>query len=659
MAEIVLNDRYELLQKIGEGGTALVYKAKDRRLDRFVAIKVLKEELSKDIEFVGKFKREATAVATFSNNNIVNIYDVGSDKEVNYIVLEYVNGKTLKDIIRGEGRLDWKKAIDMGRQIALALDCAHKNNIIHRDIKPQNILVTEDGVAKVTDFGIARASNSVTITSTEKVMGSAHYLSPEQAKGAKLDCKTDIYSLGIVLYEMVTGKVPFDAETPISVALKHIQEQAIPPINICPNIPQALNALILKTMEKDADLRYASAKDLISDLDLISGNLKTSPNLSDNTEQYTIVMDAVNDADQTSYINAKNLEAEKTDETDDLDENDNLDENDEFEQPVQNKNLPEKDSKKDQKKSNKKKIIITSVCIALLLVVVAGMAYVVGLGGLAGLKSVETPNVTIPSIVGLNLSDAQAKLKSSGLTYQDGGTTTSDKAAGTVVSCDPNVGTSVKSGSSVKVVLSSGPKTTAVPDLTGVDLTTAKSTITQAGFVVGTITKEYSDSVTSGAVISEDPTAGSSLVAGGTINLVISQGPKIVKVTVPSLANMTLGDAQAKLKDLGISANASYKATGDKTKDNIVYGQDPQEGVSIEKGSSVSLLVTKYDSSLDTSVTNNTNSTTDNKTPDNKTPDNKTPDNKTPDNKTPDNKTPDNKTPDNKNPVNTNQGNKQ
>ncbi|MCJ7690803.1 MAG: protein kinase, partial [Clostridiaceae bacterium] len=242
----ILGSRYELLEKIGEGGMAIVYKAKCRLLNRFVAVKILKEEFSNNIEFMEKFKREAASVASLSSNNIVNIYDVGHEGDVNYIVMEYIKGKTLKQIILQNGSMDSNLVIDYGMQIAKALECAHKNNIIHRDIKPHNILITEDGTVKVTDFGIAKAASSVTMTNTSTVMGSAHYFSPEQAKGSFVDFRTDIYSFGIVLYEMTTGRVPYDAESPVSVALKHIQEPVIPPKNINDRIPSNLNKLIVK-----------------------------------------------------------------------------------------------------------------------------------------------------------------------------------------------------------------------------------------------------------------------------------------------------------------------------------------------------------------------------------------------------------------------------
>ncbi|WP_243128883.1 Stk1 family PASTA domain-containing Ser/Thr kinase [Clostridium novyi] len=308
MTGTILGNRYELLQKIGEGGMAEVYKAKCHLLNRYVAVKILKNQYSDNMEFVNKFKQEAAAAASLSHNNIVGIYDIGSENNINYIVMEYIDGKTLKQIINENQVLKYNKAIEIASQIAKALECAHNNNIIHRDVKPHNILVTKDGIIKVTDFGIAKATSSVTITNSDKIIGSAHYISPEQAKGKFVDCKTDIYSLGIILYEMVTGEVPYDGESPVSVALKHVQEQVIPPIKVNPNIPESLNKLILKAVEKEPYKRYQSAHDILMDLEKIQQNPNT--NIAANVEEneYTKIMSPIPDVDENFKDNkAKEL----------------------------------------------------------------------------------------------------------------------------------------------------------------------------------------------------------------------------------------------------------------------------------------------------------------------------------------------------------------
>ena len=291
----ILGNRYEILEKIGEGGMSEVYKARCNKLNRFVAVKILKESLANNEEIVEKFKKEATAIAALSDNNIVNVLDVGTQDNINYIVMELVKGKTLKELIVEFGKMNYETAVKIGIQVAKALDCAHKNGIIHRDVKPQNILVTEDGVIKVTDFGIAKSSGSKTLTNSSTVMGSAHYFSPEQAKGSFLDVRTDLYSLGVVLYEMTTGRLPFDAESPVTVALKHIQEEPIPPKQINSKIPESLNNLILKAMSKDPNKRYQTARELINDLQKIKDdpNVKIGADLNED-DGHTIIMSAVN-----------------------------------------------------------------------------------------------------------------------------------------------------------------------------------------------------------------------------------------------------------------------------------------------------------------------------------------------------------------------------
>ncbi len=264
----LLANRYEIIKNIGNGGMATVYKAKCHVLNRMVAVKVLRDEFTTDVEFIKRFNSEAQAVASLTHPNIVSVYDVGNEGDIYYIVMELIQGKTLKEIIVEEGLLSWKWSVKVAMQIASALETAHKNNIVHRDIKPHNILITENGTAKVTDFGIAKAVSNSTITAFGTTIGSVHYFSPEHARGGYTDAKSDIYSLGVVLYEMLTGKVPFDADTPVSIALMHMQEKVIEPITINPQIPKSVNDIVVKAMQKDPNLRYASATEMIKDLNL-------------------------------------------------------------------------------------------------------------------------------------------------------------------------------------------------------------------------------------------------------------------------------------------------------------------------------------------------------------------------------------------------------
>ena len=264
----LLGSRYEIIERIGNGGMATVYKARCLVLKRFVAVKILRDEFTTDNEFIKRFNVEAESAASLTHPNIVSVYDVGHEDNFYYIVMELVKGKTLKDIIIEDGSLGWKWSVKVAMQIASALERAHKNNIIHRDIKPHNIIITEDGTAKVTDFGIAKAVSNSTITAFGATIGSVHYFSPEHAKGGYTDSKSDLYSLGVVLYEMVTGKVPFDADTPVSVALKHMQEEPAEPITLKPELPKSLNKIIMKAMQKDPNLRYQTATEMIKDLEM-------------------------------------------------------------------------------------------------------------------------------------------------------------------------------------------------------------------------------------------------------------------------------------------------------------------------------------------------------------------------------------------------------
>ena len=263
----IIGNRYEILEKIGNGGMATVYKAKCHVLNRYVAIKVLRDEFTTDEEFIKRFNTEAQSAASLTHPNIVSIYDVGNEGNLYYIVMELIQGKTLKEIIQEDGALPWKWSVNIAIQICSALEVAHKNNIIHRDIKPHNIIITEDGIAKVTDFGIAKAVSNSTITAFGTTIGSVHYFSPEHARGGYTDAKSDLYSLGIVMYEMLTGRVPFDADTPVSVALKHMPEKPVEPMKLNPSIPFEVNQVIMKAMQKEANLRYQSATEMLNDLE--------------------------------------------------------------------------------------------------------------------------------------------------------------------------------------------------------------------------------------------------------------------------------------------------------------------------------------------------------------------------------------------------------
>jgi serine/threonine protein kinase len=577
----MLNNRYEILQKIGEGGSAIVYKAKCHILNRFVAVKVLKDEFSSDTEFVEKFKREAYAVASFSDNNIVNVYDIGTEGNVNYIIQEFVDGKTLKQIINENGKLDYKDAVSKCRQIASALVCAHRNNIIHRDIKPHNILVTKEGVLKVADFGIAKATDSVTITSTEKVMGSAHYLSPEQAKGIYVDARTDIYSLGIVLYEMLTGKVPFNGETPVTVALKHIQEPPVQPIEVNPEVPMALNNIVLKAIAKEPFKRYQTAKEFMEALDNFTNNFSTQKTFMQ--DEFTRVMDPIDETTLFRTNGIKDIKGAVKPKKAEI-------ENFEDEADEELDNVKDRTKNKNSLTKGKK----TAIGIILVLIVIAAIgtvAYIVGIGGPSKIGSSEK-NVTVPSIVGMQQADASKILQSYNLHLVVAATKNSDKPKGTIIDSYPTVGSAVSSGSDVRVDISAGQNQPTVPPVQGDDLNSAKQAIIAAGFTVGKITQQSSDSVPNGCVISDDPSDGSAADANTAITLVVSTGPQTT--TVPDVKNNSETDAVNALNRLGLSPTITTIQTQDNTLNNKVKQQDPAAGNNVKPGSVVTITVYQY-----------------------------------------------------------------
>ncbi|WP_434292043.1 Stk1 family PASTA domain-containing Ser/Thr kinase [Clostridium botulinum] len=570
-----LGNRYELLEKVGEGGMATVYKAKCHYLNRFVAIKILKEQFCSDKEFVEKFKREATSVASLSDNNIVNIYDVGSENNIHYIVMEYVDGKTLKELIVEKGKIDPKETVRISKQIASALVCAHRNNIIHRDIKPHNILVTKEGIVKVTDFGIAKASNSATITNSSKVMGSAHYFSPEQAKGSFVDSRTDIYSLGIVMYEMLVGKVPFDGESPVSVAVKHIQNEVIAPKEIDDKIPESLNSLVLKCLEKNPVKRYQTIKNLEEDLARIENNeniLNGSSNISEN--DVTRVMD-------TAVINDKIKEMAQNDE---YEEDDDEYEEDEYED--EEDEIEDKKKRSNKGKTNKK--LILGIAMAVLFLVVGSVSAYLAFNK-AGGKKVEVPNV-----VGLTKEEAEKALSEKKLKLVVAQKVKNEKKEGTIIESYPKSGEKVAENSEVRVSISSG-NVVVVPNLKGMELEAAKKAIQDLKLKVGNVKYEFNDNVAAGKVISQTPDIDAELKEGEEISLVISNGPEIKYSTVPNLIGKSIDGAQNALANAGLSMGGSKAIiTEDQSLDGQVASQSIGAGQSIKQGSSVSISYYKY-----------------------------------------------------------------
>ncbi|MDT8716471.1 Stk1 family PASTA domain-containing Ser/Thr kinase [Clostridium sp. 19966] len=569
MIGTILNNRYELLEKIGEGGMAEVYKAKCHKLNRFDAVKILKKEYANDPSIVEKFKREATAVANLSDNNIVNIYDVGTQGDIHYIVMEYVKGKTLKDIIVENFRLSHERAIDISIQIARALDCAHRNNIIHRDVKPQNILVTEEGVVKVTDFGIAKASSNVTITNSNKVIGSAHYFSPEQARGNFVDARTDIYSLGIVLYEMLTGKVPFDGESPVSIALKHIQDTPALPKSINPSIPDSLNNLVMKAIDKDANNRYQSSRDMINDLLRIQKDLNYEVIPKKVEEEFTRVMDAVN------------VTPEKNDE--------NPEEN-------KNKNKVSDDYNYGEDKVSKKtKRIIIGVLVCILALALGGTAAFLLKGSSSSNNtSSSSGQISVPDVVGKTEDEAKDIIDKAHLKFVEAEKVANDKPAGTVIQTYPPAGTKVEANHEIRVSISTGPGKTTVPNVENEDEATATQQLKDAGFNPKSA-YDYSDTVDAGNVMKQSPDADSEANPGDTVTITVSKGKKIEYAIVPYVKGMNVANAQNALSAQGLKlGNQTTVATTDQSQDGLIATQSVDSGTKLEKGKSVDVTVNKF-----------------------------------------------------------------
>ena len=595
----ILGNRYELMEKIGEGGMAIVYKARDNKLSRLVAVKILKKEFANNKDISDKFKKEATAVANFSDANIVNVLDVGHEEEenVDYFVMEYVNGKTLKELIISSGKLSYSTAISIAIQIAKALECAHKNNIIHRDVKPQNILVTENGLVKVTDFGIAKSSTSATITNTTTIMGSAHYLSPEQAKGAFIDLRSDIYSLGVVLYEMVTGVLPFDGESPVTIALKHIQSEPIEPKKQNPSIPDSLNNLIVKCMSKESVNRYQNCRELINDLQKIKENPGVNIGARDNYDDgRTIIMEPIRSEDllnnQPTNVppkqNSNNLYT-KSDFENDYDDDDDDDDEDERKEVFKNKGT--------SKKGNRNRNI--GIIVGIIVIVLALMLGITFGSGLIGGSKVK--NVTIPNIVGMLTDDATKELEKVGLKINIIETVESDKEEGTILEMSPEAHGTAKKGDTINVKVSGGLEKITVPDLRDREINYIKDFLEQKGLKYN-ITEEYSNSVEYGYLIKQSPDKGTEVPTGTIIELTISKGPEVKYVSVSNYLGQNVDNAKSELEGLGLVVKLKEQQTENESENGLVLNQTIEAGTKVSSGSAITLTYGKYtETSIDVS----------------------------------------------------------
>lgn len=627
-----LINRYEIIMKIGSGGMADVYKAKDHVLNRLVAIKVLKQEYSTDATFVKKFRVEAQSAAGLSHPNIVNVYDVGEDDGVYFIVMELVQGITLKNYIDMKGKLDIREALNISVQIASGLSAAHENRIIHRDIKPQNIIMSRDGKVKVTDFGIAKVADSTTVTTT--AAGTVHYISPEQARGGYSDERSDIYSLGITMYEMVTGRVPFEGETNVAVALMHIQSEITPPRQLEPSIPVSFEKIILKCTQKKPERRYASARELIADLRKVlthpDGEYVVIPGAI--PQGRTIVMND-NDIDSLKAASLRKNFGTKPEETyveepEEEEEEKPVQKPVQKKRPVKKKDLEEDDDDefdKDEEDDDDEEVnpalskvmmalgiggfIILAVIIFFIIGHAAG--FFGGSGSLFGHKNKDTSTesistesvsdtssdtstagerVTVPDLSKRTEDEAKAALKELrlGVNVQTG--TSDDVPEGQVYDQSPAAGTKVDVHTQVTINISSGKEKFSLDDVTGMQYQQAQAQLENDGLVVS-LEFDYSDSVGSDKVISTSPKAGSQVAKGDTITITASKGKETKTTTVPNLLGQNIDDAIQMIKDAGLIYNGKSSDYSDSYSENQVMNQSISAGKTVDEGTTISLTV--------------------------------------------------------------------
>ena len=575
----LLSNRYEIIEKIGNGGMATVYRATDKILKRQVAVKILRDEFTTDEEFIRRFEVEAQSAARLTHANIVSIYDVGVEGNLYFIVMELIQGKTLKEIIVEEqGPLPWKWSINVAIQIAQALEMAHRNNIIHRDIKPHNIIITEEGVAKVTDFGIAKAVSNSTITAFGTTIGSVHYFSPEHARGGYTDAKSDLYSLGVVMYEMITGKVPFDADTPVSVALKHMQEEPIEPIQLNSRVPVAVNQIILKAMKKDTSMRYESATEMMKDLSMAlknpTGNFVQEKNEGDFTKVIPTISENIISEDKYK-ANRPNKETVRTVE----------------------KEKPKSGLAKYLDENPKMKPVVY-IGIGLAILLIAALIFVGSWKLTTKLLGIDSDTsahsgISLPKVTSITVDEAKQKLDSLGIKYEIEEAYSKDVEQGKVISQKPAEGTNydVQKNSPVKLVVSKGTKPTKMPKVIGKSYEEAVAELEKAELEAERV-DEVSQTVQEGYVIKQEKNEGEQLDAGSIVKIYVSSGNGLEKVTVPYVVDMDVEEAKKALTEKKIEVNIIYQEDTNKS-NGAVLKQSLEVGSVVEEGTAITITVNK------------------------------------------------------------------
>lgn len=641
----VLDDRYEIVELIGVGGMSYVYKAKCRRLSRYVAVKILKREFASDQEFIKRFKNESDAVARLSHKNIVNVFDVSNGRELHYIVMEFVDGITLKDFLIKKKRLDWKQTLFFTYQIAEGLDHAHSRGIIHQDIKPHNIMLLRDGTLKVADFGIAKLENEGETKVIKEAIGSVHYVSPEQAKGSTIDQRSDIYSLGVVMYEMITGKTPYTGDNAIAIVMQHINSMPTPPSVLNSNFPKAFEYVIMKAMNHNIRNRYRDCKEMISDLEKVKlnpnvllGNTKiqeithTQPISKDEIRSYVannlenshvlgvkmkedldnFAKNPVLPKNDKGYIKANDDAFDNFDDLDNYDENNyNDDEHyDDYDDGRDNRRNSRDDEYYDddyeyerrpkRKKNKNKKIAQIAIAVVLLLAILSGAIWF----AVSKVFVTQSDMMTVPQLVSMMFSDVLDDPNYADFEILIKEEIISEFAEGTIISQVPEADKMLVVGGKIYVVVSSGIKKIDMPKLTDWEYTSAEAELNRLGIANVKIQFDYSPDFEKGKVISSNPEQGTEIDGESVITLLVSAGKELVLATVPDLLGLTIEEANTKLKDndliMGnVTEQVSLSPAG------TIINQGIQAGIETTSETKVDVVIAKSaDVALETKTTN-------------------------------------------------------
>jgi serine/threonine-protein kinase len=550
----VLGNRYQIIEKIGEGGMAIVYKAKCSLLNRPVAIKILKPEYSSDEDFVRRFKQEAQAAASLSHPNVVSIYDIGKEDELYYIVMEYVDGKNLKDLIKEKAPMEVDEALRVVKQILEGLEHAHQHGIVHRDVKPHNILITRNNVVKVTDFGIARAASGSTLVHTGAVLGSVYYFSPEQARGGITDAKSDIYSVGVILYEMLTGEIPFKGENPVTIALKHLREPIKSPREFNPEISEDLEAIILKALSKNADKRFASAKEMLI---AIGGRKGIKSEIMKELEIEP-------DGPTQIFSAAEELYGDEWTKMED-----------------------EVEDKTKKQKSKRKGLMIAVIILLFLVVIGAGILFL--LGGF-----VDKGEVKVPIVEGLAVDEAERVLAEVNLGMKIIRTSPSEEIPKDhIIFQEIEAGTPVKENSVINVIVSSGPQEVIVPQLFGETVRSAQLILSDKGLKIGRRDEAYDKEIPEGQIIFQEPKSGERVNRGTAVNIVVSKGPEPQVINMPNLIGRKKEEALQILETNKLVAGEILQDSNPDFTENVITKQEPAPNSEVVEGSPVKIWVNK------------------------------------------------------------------